>query len=563
VPGGGSSGGPDREPTPERDTGTDPEARDGRPGRSEPGSSAPPPGSGRRAPAADEEGAVSEEDGVPDEGPTAEEDTGFGPRRWKALAVCLVAGFMTLLDVSIVNVALPSVREGLHTTESELQWVISGYALSFGLFLVPAGRLGDARGRRRVFMAGLALFTLASAGCGAARGSTWLVIARLVQGLGGALIAPQVSALIQQMFSGRERGRAFGMFGTVVGVSTAVGPLLGGVIIQAAGASEGWRWVFYVNLPIGAVCLLLARRLLPDTPSAGPRGARRRPQSLDPVGVLLLGAAVLAVLLPFVQSRQWPGDGKWLLLAGAAVLLLCFLRWEARCARCDTEPLVALSLFRIRSYWTGCLLIVFHFAGFTSIFFITTLYLQSGLDYSALEAGLAITPFALGSGMAAQYGGRSVDRYGRSLVACGLAMTAVGLAGTAFTAHQVDGRATGWYLMVPLLLAGLGSGLVISPNQTLTLSRVPVERGGSAAGVLQTGQRIGAAVGIAGVGSLFFTRLNSGAAHGRPGLEDWRSAYQHGLALSVVFVLIALAAALADVWTDRENSGPAASAPPH
>ncbi|MFD8959755.1 MFS transporter, partial [Streptomyces anulatus] len=153
---------------------------------------------------------------------------GPDPRRWQALAVCLVAGFMTLLDVSIVNVALPSIKEGLNTPESDLQWVLSGYALAFGLFLIPAGRLGDARGRRAVFMAGLALFTLASAACGAAQSSMWLVIARLVQGVAGGLISPQISALIQQMFSGRERGRAFGMFGTVVGISTAPGAGRGG-----------------------------------------------------------------------------------------------------------------------------------------------------------------------------------------------------------------------------------------------------------------------------------------------------------------------------------------------
>lgn len=467
--------------------------------------------------------------------------------RWKALAVCLVAGFMALLDVSIVNVALPSIREGLGTTESELQWVISGYALAFGLFLVPSGRLGDARGRRRCFMAGLALFTVASAACGAAQTSAWLVAARLVQGLGGGLISPQISALIQQMFSGQERGRAFGMFGTVVGVSTAVGPLLGGLLIQAAGAAEGWRWVFYVNLPLGGVCLFLAARLLPDTPSA----RTRHRQNLDPAGVLLLGAGVVAVLLPFVQSQQWRGSGKWLLLIAAAVLLAAFTAWEARCTRRGTEPLVALSLFRVRSYWLGCLLILFHFAGFTSIFFVTTLYLQSGLGYSALQAGLTMTPFALGSGVTAGLGGRHVHRFGRSLVAWGLTLTAVGLAGTVITAHEVPGRQTGWFLMAPLLLAGLGSGLVISPNQTLTLSQVPVARGGSAGGVLQTGQRIGAAVGIAGVGALFFTRLNSG--DGSP--RAWSEAYQHGLVLSVVFVLVALAAAVADVWTTRRRAG--------
>lgn len=332
--------------------------------------------------------------GMPGPGPS-------DPRRWRALAVCLVAGFMTLLDVSIVNVALPSIKEGLDTPESDLQWVLSGYALAFGLVLIPGGRLGDARGRRAVFMAGLVLFTLASAACGAAQSSLWLVVARLLQGAAGGLLSPQISALIQQMFSGRERGRAFGMFGTVVGISTAVGPLLGGLLIQVAGAQEGWRWVFYVNLPIGVVCLLLARRLLPDTPSA----TRVRPRDLDPVGVLLLGAGVLALLLPFVQAQQWPGDAKWLLLVVAAVLLTAFVAWESRCARRNVQPVLNLSLFRLRSFWLGCLMILLYFAGFTSIFFISTLYLQSGLHYTALEAGLAITPFALGAGASATIGG--------------------------------------------------------------------------------------------------------------------------------------------------------------
>lgn len=472
-------------------------------------------------------------------------DAGAGkpdPRRWRALAVCLVAGFMTLLDVSIVNVALPSIRTGLQTPESDLQWVLSGYALAFGLFLIPAGRLGDARGRRTVFIAGLVLFTLASAACGAAQSSLWLVIARLVQGLAGGLISPQISALIQQMFRGRERGRAFGMFGTVVGLSTAVGPLLGGLLIQAAGSTDGWRWVFYVNLPLGVLCVVLAARLLPDTPSAG----RVRPRDLDPWGVLLLGGGVLALLLPFVQAQQWPGRGKWLLVVLAAVLLTAFVRWEMRCTGRGTTPVVDLRLFKVRSYWLGCLLILLYFAGFTSIFFITTLYLQSGLDYTALQAGLAITPFALGSGLAAGIGGRLVGRFGRPLVVVGLAMVAAGLAATALAVDLVPGRDAGWAMAIPLLVAGLGSGLVIAPNQTLTLSEVPVATAGSAGGTLQTGQRVGSAVGIAAVGAVFFAQV---------GPDGWATAYDHGLVVSVAFVAAALIVAVADVSTGRRRRG--------
>lgn len=491
---------------------------------------------------------------------------GDGAHRWQALSVCLVAAGMTLLDVSIVNVALPSIRTGLHTDESALQWVLSGYSLAFGLFLVPSGRLGDARGRRRVFMAGLTLFTIASAACGASESPAWLVVARLVQGLGGGMIAPQTSALIQQMFSGSERGRAFGMLGSVIGISTAVGPLLGGLIIQAAGAQEGWRWVFYVNLPLGAVCLLLARRLLPDTPTADP--GRGPWQNLDPVGVVLLGAGVVALLLPFVQSQQWHGNGKWLVLLAALALLAIFVGWEARCHGSGTVPLVDLTLFRIRSYWLGCALILLYFAGFTSIFFITTLFLQSGLHYSALEAGLAITPFAVGSGTAAGIGGRLVHRFGRPLVAWGLFLVAVGLAGTVLAVHEDPGPDAGWLMTPALLLAGLGSGLVISPNQTLTLSEVPVARGGSAGGVLQTSQRVGSAAGIAAVGALFFTGLNSGGGPGG-GSRVWASAYQHGLAVSVAFVVAAGLLALGDVGASRRArragrrpGGPGTSAGP-
>lgn len=468
--------------------------------------------------------------------------------RWQALAVCLVAGFMTLLDVSIVNVALPSIRSGLRMSESGLQWILSGYALTFGLALVPAGRLGDARSRRAVFIAGLALFTATSALAGAAQNEGWLVGARLLQGMAGGLLVPQVSGFIQQLFSGAERGRAFGLLGATIGLSTAVGPLLGGLLIQAFGTGEGWRWVFYVNLPIGIVALPLALRLLPPPPARPSAVRDRRRGDFDPLGILLLGTGTVLLLLPLVQQQQWHGAAKWLLLPAAGVVLACFVRWERRYAR-RGEPLVNMGLFRARSYSLGTALSLVYFAGFTAIFFIFTLYLQSGLHYSALAAGLSITPFAIGSGIAAAIGGRVVSRFGRPLVAAGLVLVLVGLTAAAIAVHLWSGPDVGWTTLGPLLVAGVGSGLVIAPNQTLTLSEVPVVRAGSAGGVLQTAQRIGSAVGIAAVGSVFFSRISADG-------DDWAGAFQWGLAVAVGFVLLALATTLVDVLGGTRTGQP-------
>src|SRR3954469_8555489 len=222
------------------------------------------------------------------------------PDRWKALGVVLAAGFMTLLDVSIVNVALPSIEQSLHAQPNDLQWIVSGYALALGLLLVPSGRFGDAHGRRPVFMLGVALFVLASAASALAPTAFALVLMRIIQGFAGGLISPQISGLIQSLFRGEERGKAFGLFGSTIAVSTAVGPLIGGALIALFGVHNGWRAVFFVNLPIGAAVLLLARRYLPS-----PTAAERRRQALDPLGVILLGAAVLCILVPLIEQRTW------------------------------------------------------------------------------------------------------------------------------------------------------------------------------------------------------------------------------------------------------------------
>ncbi|MFI0353675.1 MFS transporter [Actinomadura sp. 9N407] len=459
-----------------------------------------------------------------------------GRHRWQALAVCLVAAFMTLLDVSIVNVALPAIKSGLDASEAQLQWILSGYALTFGLVLVPAGRLGDARSRRAVFMTGLALFVGSSALAGLAPGMGWLVFARLLQGIAGGVLNPQVAGLIQQLFRGAERGRAFGALGAVIGIATAVGPLLGGALIALAGPDHGWRWIFLVNVPVGLVALVLARRLLP----APVRGER---QGLDPVGVVLLGVGVLAVMLPFLQEREWHGPAKWLLLPAGALVLAAFVAWERR----HRSPLADLGLFTMRSYALGAGIALLYFAGFTAIFFIFTLYLQNGLGYSALGAGLAITPFALGSGAASTVGGRVVARYGRPLVAAGLGLVLAGLVAAWIAVEVHPGPGVAWVTAVPLLVAGVGSGLVIAPNQTITLSEVPPAQGGSAAGMLQTGQRVGTAAGIAAVGAMFFATIAGTGG-------DWAAGFRHGLLVILGLVFAALLTALADLVLGRRGA---------
>jgi EmrB/QacA subfamily drug resistance transporter len=451
------------------------------------------------------------------------------------LMICL-AQFMVILDVSIVNVALPSIERGLHAQPNELQWIVSGYALALGLLLVPAGRFGDAHGRRPVFMVGVALFVIASAACALAPTSLALVLLRVLQGFAGGLISPQISGLIQSLFRGEERGRAFGLFGSTIAVSTAVGPLTGGALIALFGAHDGWRAVFFVNLPIGVVILLLARRYLP-----APTAAERRPQALDPLGVVLLGAAVLCILVPFIEQRAWHSPLRLALFPLAAVLLLVWVLHERRYAR-TREPLVSLDLFRSRSYVLGAPVGLIYFAGFVGMFFILTQYLQLGLNYPAWKSGLAATPFAIGGALVASWGSRQALRRGPKLLAFGLAMVLAGLVGVWLAVRAHPGHDVALWMALPLLIAGLGGGLVISPNLTLTLSQVPVQRAGSAGGVLQTGQRIGSAAGIAITGSVFYTQLAS--SHG-----DFASAFRHGIVSAAAFVAAALGLVLADAFT--------------
>ncbi|MGV9295684.1 MFS transporter [Amycolatopsis sp. NPDC003676] len=460
------------------------------------------------------------------------------PQRWRALWVCLIAGFMTLLDVSIVNVALPSMEHGIGATPADVSWVVSGYALTFGLALVPSGRLGDDYGRRRMFLLGLALFVATSVLCGAAPNATWLVVARLGQGVAGGLLNPQIIGLMQQLFSGRERGKAFGAFGATVGLSTAIGPVLGGLLIQGIGVDQGWRWVFYVNLPIGILAILFGLRLLPKDARSG------RKRTPDLVGSVLLGVAVVLVMLPLIEEEEQATAPRWWLMGVAAGLLVLFVLWERWLGNRGKQPLVNLKLLTVRSYSMGSALGMVYFAGFTGIFLVLTLFFQQGLGYTPLQAGAAMLAFAIGSAISPTIGGRLVHRFGRPMVVLGTLLVAIGLAATAWLVRDYSGANTAFVLAAPLFVGGFGSGLVISPNSTLALEEVPPVEGGTAAGVLQTGQRIGSAVGTALGGSLFFGEL--GRSHG-----DYHSATALGLMGSTALVVLALLFGVVDVLLSR------------
>src|SRR5699024_4547964 len=361
--------------------------------------------------------------------------------------------FMTLLDVSIVNVALPSMEAGLDASSAQLSWVVSGYALMFGLALVPAGKLGDNLGRKPMFLFGLAAFTVVSLLCGFAQSATWLVVCRLLQGMSGGILNPQVIAMIQQLFRGRERGTAFGFYSAAIGISTAIGPLVGGLLIQLAGFESGWRWVFEVNLPVGLLALFFGMRLLPHTPAASQR------QRLDVVGVLLLGVGISAVMLPLIEAEEQDGTVHWYLLVIGVLLLALFVGWEQRYRHSGREPVVDLSLLRARSYAVGVTIGFTYFAGFTGIFLVLTVYFQQGLDYSALAAGAATLPFALGSAASSALGGRVLHRFGRAMIVFGLLAVALGLAATAVLIRYQSSSAVWMVILGPLLLAGIGSGV--------------------------------------------------------------------------------------------------------
>jgi len=458
------------------------------------------------------------------------------PRRaWLALSVLLAGAFMALLDTTIVNVALPSIESSLKGGEATLSWIISGYALAFGLVLIPAGRFGDRFGHKWVFFTGLALFTAASLFCGLATDSLHLIIARVVQGIGGGLFFPAVTAFIQLMFPPMKRGKAFAIMGAVIGISSALGPVAGGLIIEALGEDEGWRWIFTINLPIGILALIAAAFLLPS-------GSEGKRLSTDGVGLLLVSASLIAILVPLIQGQDqgWP-LWTYLSLAGGVVLLVLFALWERHLAKRGVEPLVPPHLFSHAAFTGGTILALVYFAAFTSIFFTISILWQSGLGHTALESGLVSIPFAIGSIFGASQSDRLAGRFGRGVLIIGVGLVTVGLAAAWLVLLLVPAAdLTNWDLLGPLLVAGIGSGFFIAPNARFIVATVDRTEAGAASGVIGTMQRIGSAIGIAIIGSVLFGNVES---FGIQSAADVPLAFVHAatvaMGVSVCFAIVA------------------------
>lgn len=469
------------------------------------------------------------------------------PARWLVLSVLLAAQFMTLVGVSIVNVVLPSIQQGIGASQTDLQWVLSGYALTFGVVLVAAGRAGDIFGRGSAFIIGVAIFTLASAAAGLATDPLSLNVARFVQGVGSGVINPQVMGMMQQYFRGRELGRAYGFLGTVAGVSVAVGPLIGGALVALFGPEDGWRWTFLVNVPIGLVTLLLALRWFPrplfiraerrgDRLQGSEKSKARNSRDLDPIGCLLLGAGVLAFLLPFVQGPEM--TWMWWLLPASLLLIWLWVIWERAYAARANQPMVDLKLFRIRSFALGNVIGGLYYLGITSVWVLVAIYAQQGEGFSALHTGLLGLPSALFAALSAHWAGRRVAEYGRKIVIWGIYSSLFGLAASIVVVElHAAGHLSLWWLLLTLSFVGIAQGAIISPNQTLTMMEIPVKQSGSAGGLVQTSQRIGTSIGIAMITAIFFATLRH---------ATWNTAMSVALGSIGVIVLLTLVVALVD-----------------
>jgi EmrB/QacA subfamily drug resistance transporter len=428
------------------------------------------------------------------------------PRRWLTLIILLLAAFMNLLDVSIVNIAIPSIQRDLHASYADVQWALAGYTLAYALVLITGGRLGDTFGRKRLFLIGVAGFTIMSALCGAAQSPGQLIAARVVQGALGAIMVPQVLSVIQVIFPPAERIKALAGFGITAGLGTVSGPLLGGLLIQHNLFGWDWRPIFLINVPVGIVAIVASAILVRE--SRAPR-----PPKLDPAGVVLVSAALLLLLYPLVQGRElgWP-TWTFVSIAVSVPVFALFVLYERVKARRDGSPLVELSLFRERGFSVGMAIAVAFFMGIASFGLVLTLFLQIGMGFTALHAGLTFLPFSAGVLLSSGAAARLAPRFGRGVTMAGALIIAVGMGSLIGLVHHYGVGVSTWDLVPGLVAAGLGLGAVIAPLADIVLDRVPAQHAGSASGVFNTGLQLGNSIGIALIGVIFFGLLGTQSA---------------------------------------------------
>jgi EmrB/QacA subfamily drug resistance transporter len=419
---------------------------------------------------------------------------------WMVLLVVSLGFFMTLLDLTIVNIAIPNMITKLHASLDDVLWVINAYALVLAVLVITAGRLGDLIGPRIMFMGGIAVFTAASAACGLAPSPGWLIGFRALQGLGAAMLMPQTLTIITNTFPPERRGAAFGVWGAVAGVATIAGPTLGGLLVTAF----DWRWIFFVNLPIGVIVLLITPVIIPDLRL----GRRHR---IDVPGVLLASAALLAICYGLVEGQKY----NWgtitsfisipLILGLGVALLIAFLVVQKLTQ--EREPLVPFAVFRDRNFsvvnWVSGVLAV----GMMGIFLPLTIFFQSDLGFSALKAGLTMAPASLLSMFVAPAAGRMTDKVGgKYILMSGLILFAAGMGWVALIAHP----GSSWQsFLAPLVVAGIGMGCIFAPMVTTAMRNIQPQMAGAASGVLNTVRQVGLVIGTAAVGALLQNQLVS------------------------------------------------------
>jgi EmrB/QacA subfamily drug resistance transporter len=457
---------------------------------------------------------------LPTEGPRV------APRPGTAALLLMLAGtFMVVLDFFIVNVALPSLQQDLHASAGALQLVVAGYGLANAAGLITGGRLGDIFGRRRIFMLGMALFALASLGCGIAPNSETLIAARVLQGAAGALMQPQVLAMIGLAFAGEQRTKAFAAYGLTLGMGAALGQLIGGLLIHADLFGLGWRNCFLINLPVAAIALLLAPRYIPPLANAGT-------SKLDIVGMLLAAATSIAVVLPLVEGREqgWPA-WSFALLAASVPLLAVFLSQQRRLAAAGGAPLVAPGLLAHGGFVAGLGVSLAFYVGNASLYFVLALHLQQGLGLPALTSGLVFTAMAVGFFITSMAAPRLAKRFGGPPIARGAVVLAVGHALQFANVTFLPAQQAFWLMLPLLFVQGLGLGVVMAPLVSAILAGLPPQHAGVASGVLAMVQQAGNALGVALIGIVY---------------------YAHGLAGSLVY-LAASALAVALLWSRRDS----------